>query len=127
MSMSSRSSNTQTLFYNVLTFIKDSLNNTSDADVRVFNRLMRDHFDAELKIFGAVNDGLSTSCKKELGRLEDLISDCQDVDGEGEDFAESVADSAKNMIEWIKSKKSVTSAQKKAISNWEEAILRWLD
>ena len=60
--------------------------------------------------------------------LNNLIEVCEieDFPPAGEDFAESVADGARSMLETIEERNIVTPSQEQAIHNWTEGIQRWV-
>ena len=60
--------------------------------------------------------------------LNNLIEVCEteDFPPAGEDFAESVADGARSMLETIVERNVVTPSQEQAIHNWTDGIQRWV-
>jgi len=62
-----------------------------------------------------------------IGRLEDVVSMCDDIPEAGEEFAESVREGAVGMMADIASKKRVTEKQDKTIDNWSAGLSRWIN
>lgn len=60
--------------------------------------------------------------------LNNLIEICEteDFPPSGQDFAESVADGARSMLETIEERNVVTESQEQAIHNWTNGIQRWV-
>lgn len=58
--------------------------------------------------------------------LQSIISLCEDVPDRGADFAESVADGCRDMIETVERMGFVTEKQLTAIENWRAGVERWV-
>lgn len=64
--------------------------------------------------------------KEAIESLEEIIEMCEDIPENGEEFAESVADNCRSMIEAIQNFNRVTKFQWNAIENWRSGVERWL-
>jgi hypothetical protein len=68
-----------------------------------------------------------TEADEAIGELMELIEMCDSVPDRGRDFADSVADGARSMIETIERTGRVTAEQGRAIRNWYEGVWAWVE
>lgn len=62
-----------------------------------------------------------------ISELMEIIELCDAVPDAGQDFAESVAFSARSMIQTIERIGRVTAEQRRAIGNWHDGVERWVE
>lgn len=68
----------------------------------------------------------SKEWEEAIEELQNLIDDCECIPERGEEFAESVAAGARDMIGVIEERKHVTAKQWTAIENWQGGVSKWL-
>lgn len=59
-------------------------------------------------------------------QCERIISLCEEVPERGEEFALSVMDSVREVMETIQATRHVTERQKEALDNWEGGVRVWI-
>jgi len=58
---------------------------------------------------------------------EEITKLCDEVPEEGEDFADSVAEKALGIQDWIETNKHCTPKQAEALQNMKSGLLKWTE
>lgn len=128
----------QALFDSMLSVARDDFLQLSNRGRLLFFHIAFDHFRHRLEVAQSMLEKTSEEPKRKaiddkkrkansaLDELEHLISLCKDVPHLGIEYAESVSQQAKDMIEFITKSGFVTDKQNQAIDNWTSGVCRWI-
>lgn len=131
----------ESLFKFMLELVKDEFFKLPERGRVNFYEIAHAHFEKRVKQFkngtlmpSAVAEVPAPIAKEQNKLVEDakqmlgnLIEICEthDFPPAGEDFAESVAEGARSMLETIEDRNIVTPEQERAIHNWTDGVQRW--